>query len=490
MRWISTRIAPGTARRGRDTAVMVPVEPPFDVADARRAERARLLELLRGVRADGWSRPTRCPGWSVLDLVVHLVGDDLAALSWHRDGHRGAGPPDAADEAGFIDWLDELQDQWVRAGRRMSARVAIELLGWLDGPTADLVASDDLTAVDAHVSWAGSTPVPRWLDHARDLTEYWLHRQQLLDALGLPADNDPVVVGRVLDILRWALPRGLRSVSVPVGSAVLVELHDLGPTRWTLQLGNDGWAFPREPSEPSEPSEAHVVASCRCSAEQAWRLLTNNLEPAHHGHPAVSGDAHVLAALLRTRAIIGHPGSAASGASAAVPGGWAAHPIDRDVDVHPGQTSLGDDGAPLPPGAPAIVALGALCGVRETADDDKSQQSFWVAEFARLADGRRIVLHDERGFTIGHRIVVHSDHGPTTPAVALDGLTRGDFERNVLAVVLPDEDDSPDEHPWTWLADLAARRGLTARADELRTLPYEVLLTDDLRARLAVPPPA
>jgi hypothetical protein len=38
------------------------------------------------------------------------------------------------------------------------------------------------------VSWAGSGPVPAWLDQARELSEYWIHRQQLLQGLGRPSD--------------------------------------------------------------------------------------------------------------------------------------------------------------------------------------------------------------------------------------------------------------------------------------------------------------
>jgi hypothetical protein len=34
------------------------------------------------------------------------------------------------DEDGFIRWLDDLQDQWVRATRRLSLRVVLDLLTW------------------------------------------------------------------------------------------------------------------------------------------------------------------------------------------------------------------------------------------------------------------------------------------------------------------------------------------------------------------------
>jgi hypothetical protein len=43
------------------------------------------------------------------------------------------------------------------------------------------------------------------------------------------------------------------------------------------------------------------------SMEQAWRLLTNNYRHDEHGHIHTTGDAEILQALTRTRAIIGTP---------------------------------------------------------------------------------------------------------------------------------------------------------------------------------------
>jgi hypothetical protein len=49
----------------------------------------------------------------------------------------------------------------------------------------------------ASVSWAGTGPVPVWLDQVREL---------LLDAVGRPSDLRADLAGPVLDGLRWAYP--------------------------------------------------------------------------------------------------------------------------------------------------------------------------------------------------------------------------------------------------------------------------------------------
>ena len=74
-------------------------------------------------------------------------------------------------------------------------------------------------------------------------------------------------------------------------------------------------------------------------------------------------------------------------------GGWAPYPVSSDP--HPGRTELGDDGAAVVAAVP-VVGLGAICGVHEGHFDEGRSQHFWVSEFARLADCRRVILHDDR----------------------------------------------------------------------------------------------
>ena len=47
-----------------------------------------------------------------------------------------------------------------------------------------------------------------------------------------------------------------------------------------------------------------------------------------------------------------------------------------------------------------------------------------------------------------------------------------------------DNDDTQDEHPWEWLAELLHVHGIDATAEELRLLPYDVVFSERLRARV------
>ena len=152
-----------------------------------------------------------------------------------------------------------------------------------------------------------------------------------------------------------------------------------------------------------------------------------------------------------------------------VEGGWHASP--DAIDGH----------ANLPPVKPGrVVGLGAICDLRPQRLDAARSQSFSVSEFVTLEDGRRVILHEDRGFTIGWRSSGESGSGDIRRHETLESMTR-----DVLNVVLPDDDECADDHPWSWLADLARARGLNVTAEDLRGLPYEVIFTDEVRRWLA-----
>jgi hypothetical protein len=116
-----------------------------------------------------------------------------------------------------------------------------------------------------------------------------------------------------------------------------------------------------------------------------------------------------------------------------------------------------------------VVGLGAMCDLDNATANERSQH-FSVSEFASLGDGRRVILHRDRGFTIAWGRGV--DGPPLSTTETVESVTR-----NVLNVVLPDEDNG-DDHPWSWLAKLCRSHGLNVTADELKSLPYQVILTE------------
>lgn len=60
--------------------------PPVAVPDLFPGERAALLDLLGSLTPAEWAAATACPGWSVKDVALHLLGDDVGRLSRGGDG--------------------------------------------------------------------------------------------------------------------------------------------------------------------------------------------------------------------------------------------------------------------------------------------------------------------------------------------------------------------------------------------------------------------
>ena len=120
--------------------------------------------------------------------------------------------------------------------------------------------------------------------------------------------------------------------------------------------------------------------------------------------------------------------------------------------------------------------------VERLMEDFKQGLSFDVHEFADLADGRRLTLRDDLGFTIS----TMASRGPA-PSDQWRHLTLEQLQRDVLTTVLPDDDDT-QQHPWKLLAALLDILGEEATAEELRLLPYDVVLSERLRTRVGADP--
>jgi hypothetical protein len=91
-----------------------------------------------------------------------------------------------------------------------------------------------------------------------------------------------------------------------------------------------------------------------------------------------------------------------------------------------------------------------------------------VHEFAVLDDGRRVTLHQERGFSTS---ATHT--------------TADEVERNVLTTVLPDDAEvTGEDHPWEWLASLIGNHGVVVTPLQLKTAGYVVEFGPRLSALL------
>lgn len=168
----------------------------IDVRTGR--ERDRLVGVLEGLDETQWAVPSACAGWSVRDLVVHLLMPyELGPVGFARMlvGGRGS--------------FDRGADRWARADRRTPAEVL-----------AGLRATAGLRF--------GFPPVPP----LAGLSHLVIHAEDVYRPLGVPSPADPDDARVVLAELTG--PRGRRSLPTGLGDGLSFAATD---TDWRLGTG-------------------------------------------------------------------------------------------------------------------------------------------------------------------------------------------------------------------------------------------------------------
>jgi len=271
--------------------------PPLDTRPLFPAERAEFAALLWSLNPGGWQRPTVCPGWRVHDVVAHVVHDYLRKLARTRDRHAGPGPWPGERLPAF---LARVNQEFVDAARYWSPRALVDLFDHL-GPQLDrLWASLDLGALGEEVSWAApGQPAPVWLDVAREYTEFWVHQQQVRDAVGRPGANSDRLTWPVVDTFLRAVPHALRHLSPAPGTCLHIQVTGPGGGSWTVQRQDATWALDR--GSPARQADALVQLSSDC----LWRVATRGIPvEAAREQAVLSGDRALGSAMLHLVSII------------------------------------------------------------------------------------------------------------------------------------------------------------------------------------------
>jgi uncharacterized protein (TIGR03083 family) len=249
------------------------LEPVF-VLDLFLPVHQGLLQLLTRLNEEEWYLPTICTGWSVKDIALHLLGDDIGLLSRKRDGFdpfEKVYPQRHIDSWNdLVAYLNEMNALWVQATRRISCELLCSLLMFTGEETYRYFTSLDPSAIGDRVSWAGPDPAPVWLDIAREYTERWVHQQQIRDAVNKPGLKERRFLAPVLETFVRALPHTFREIQAGNGTHIhLIIAGDAG-SAWSLLRENDHWVL-------GKTAPAPVAASVSMDQETAWRLFTKGI---------------------------------------------------------------------------------------------------------------------------------------------------------------------------------------------------------------------
>lgn len=189
-----------------------------ELAAAMRDERTRLVSYLESVPEAAWDKQTLCDGWTVRDMVAHLVGNAADVVAQNLDG------------VGSAEYNQRQIDE--RAGRSPA-----ELLA--EWSTAGPALEESMEALD-DAFW--NTPYEPWgtVGEAlqRLVEDIWVHGQDIR----LPLGDDPTAgpgLDATLDCIARELPKRCARLAPAVGSVRIVTVDGVREAK----TGQDGVAL-------------------------------------------------------------------------------------------------------------------------------------------------------------------------------------------------------------------------------------------------------
>ena len=179
--------------------------------DEQHSELAALLDDLD--EAD-WQRPTRCEGWTVADVVLHLAQTDELALA-SAQGHYAEGLDVLAGGVGRQGNVDDGAAAIVEHERGLPPAALLER--WRTGAAA---LRETFTASDPHrrVAWVSGQLSTQTLATTR-LAECWIHTGDVAEALDVvqePTDHLEHIARLAWRTLPYAFARDGRELAGPV----------------------------------------------------------------------------------------------------------------------------------------------------------------------------------------------------------------------------------------------------------------------------------
>ena len=244
------------ARRRRAPAAVIAGASPIDV---HRVEVARAILLLRDLTVDDWARPVDPPelaGWTVHDVVVHLVANQ--SLLADRLGVPVSGIPETAtDNEGRT-----AQARVRHAGRRPAFAVA-ELEAAARATDTELAVRGE-ARLDELIDWWGQRVSTRLAVLVRAF-ETWTHTDDIRRAIGAGVvDPPPASLLTMAHAACGLVPMMLATRGTyQAGRFVRFRFTDLG-AGWDIDLGAVGGVRPAGDDAVDAELVTEAAAVCRC----------------------------------------------------------------------------------------------------------------------------------------------------------------------------------------------------------------------------------
>lgn len=257
--------------------------PQGALVDALSEQWAVLDDVLSTVEGDAWLTPTALPGWTVRDVVSHIIGTE-SLLS-------GLNPPETAIDVHALphvrNEIGALNERWVEGLRAHTGQQILTMFREITSSRREVLTAMTQADFDA----AAATPVgPATYGRFMRirLFDCWMHEHDIRDALHLPGGDEGGSRGN----LAFAEVAGALGFIVgklghaPAGARVTFELS--GPLARQLHVEVDGRAA--VVPELSGPATSTIAMDSRLFTRLAGGRTTAAEHAAEFG---LGGDTEV-----------------------------------------------------------------------------------------------------------------------------------------------------------------------------------------------------
>lgn len=197
-----------------------------------------LAALVAELDEDRWRTPTALPGWSVFDVLAHVVGTESWLLGEKPPQRDPLAPVRDARELPHVrNELGVLNEIWVDRFRPVSGARLLDVFAEVtDRRRAALAGLDDEAWAAPTVSPIGRVPYGRFM-RVR-LFDCWMHELDIADALGADVEEGGPRGALAFEEFAFSIPRVVvKRGGAPKGSRIVFELTGALPR--TLRIAVD-----------------------------------------------------------------------------------------------------------------------------------------------------------------------------------------------------------------------------------------------------------
>ncbi len=229
-----------------------------------------LITLLKGLDVDDWKKPSPIKGRTIKDLVSHLIDGSLRRLSLQRDHFSDmTANKEIHSYSDLVDFIQTLNSEWMKATKRLSPELLMDLLAYSEGKLYDFLNTLDPDGEALFsVAWAGESRSLNWFDIAREYTEKWHHQMQIRLALDKPILLEKEYAEPLYDTFMLGLPYLYRDMEdYPENATIKISITDVIQKSWYVTKRAEGWELSSKKDE--------IVSEIDIPGKEAWIIFTN-----------------------------------------------------------------------------------------------------------------------------------------------------------------------------------------------------------------------